>query len=475
MDKCIEILRSIKKDELDERTFYEQVLSALTVWEDYSLNPHDASKLKGVLEEIGCVRYDVWKKEKEEKGESVEDLTIGEGMEHADIGTAVSFVSQLLGSYKTASYGLSKMLDGGEKYGWVQTWLRNSAELRENEPEIESSQERFSEKIKGLAEIKKEEMDERTFYEEVLKVVVGLDGISLTPEIAQQLKEALEATGCVRYDAWKKEKEAKGESVEDLTIGEGMEQADIGTAVNFVSQLLGSYSTASYGLSKMLDGGEKYGWVQTWLRNSAELRENEPEIESSQERFSEKIKGLAEIKKEEMDERTFYEEVLKVVVGLDGTSLTPETAQQLKEALEAAGCVRYDAWKKEKEAKGEKVPNLSVGEGMKQADIGTAVNFVAQLLGSYDTASFGLPYMLDGGEDYGWVQTWLRNSANVREMDAVLSPGEKPVPPIKSEIVAANKDMAVTQNDILGTGKRLFDKLMAKIRGKNKDDRKDEI
>ena len=259
MDKCIEILRSIKKDELDERTFYEQVLSALTVWEDYSLNPHDASKLKGVLEEIGCVRYDVWKKEKEEKGESVEDLTIGEGMEHADIGTAVSFVSQLLGSYKTASYGLSKMLDGGEKYGWVQTWLRNSAELRENEPEIESSQERFSEKIKGLAEIKKEEMDERTFYEEVLKVVVGLDGTSLTPETAQQLKEALEAAGCVRYDAWKKEKEAKGESVEDLTIGEGMEQADIGTAVNFVSQLLGSYSTASYGLSKMLDGGEKYG------------------------------------------------------------------------------------------------------------------------------------------------------------------------------------------------------------------------
>lgn len=67
-----------------------------------------------------------------QKGETVVEGNIGEGIERGDISTAVSLVSQLLEDYKNASFSLSHMLDGGEKYGWVQQWLAKSKELSKN-------------------------------------------------------------------------------------------------------------------------------------------------------------------------------------------------------------------------------------------------------------------------------------------------------------------------------------------------------
>ncbi len=125
--------------------------------------------------------------------------------------------------------------------------------------------------INKLKEIKKDELDERSFYEQVLSIIKGMEDVSLTPETAEQLKIALQDIGCMRYDEWKAEKEKNGEKVEENNMEKGIEQADISTAVSFVSQLLGDYDNASRSLSYMLDGGEKYGWVQQWLKNSSKL------------------------------------------------------------------------------------------------------------------------------------------------------------------------------------------------------------
>lgn len=281
MDKCIEILRSIRKDELDERTFYEQVLSALTGLEAYLPNPHDASKLKSVLEEIGCVKYDVWKKEKESQGEPVLD-NLEIGMMVADIGAAVNLIEPLLGSYKDAVAGFDKILETDGNGRGAKYWLDQNEWIYVEAPK--RRKESFDKAINGLSEIKKEEMDERAFYENVLSNLITLEYVDLTPERAEQLKKTLEDIGCVRYETWEKEKKARGEKTPEK--GEERKSGDISIAVNFIHQLLCSHETASYGLSKMLEGGEEAGWAQCWLRASARVRENESEKNASGEEKS---------------------------------------------------------------------------------------------------------------------------------------------------------------------------------------------
>ena len=111
-------------------------------------------------------------------------------------------------------------------------------------------------------------MDEREFYEQILDIIKEMNGISLTPQNYEQLKEALEEIGCMRYDEWKAQ---KGQTVSDNSFRNGIEQASISTAVSLISQLLYDYSNASYSLQYMLEGGEEHGSVQKWLRNSREL------------------------------------------------------------------------------------------------------------------------------------------------------------------------------------------------------------
>ena len=122
-----------------------------------------------------------------------------------------------------------------------------------------------------IQQINKGELDEREFYEQVLDIIKGMEYVSLTPKTAEQLKDALQKIGCMRYDEWKKQKEENGETVVENNMRKGIEQADISIAVRFVSQLLDDYDNARCSLSYMLDGGEKYGYVQQWLKKSQEI------------------------------------------------------------------------------------------------------------------------------------------------------------------------------------------------------------
>ena len=265
-----------------------------------------------------------------------------------------------------------------------------------------------------IQQINKGELDERKFYEQVLDIIKGMEYVSLTPKTAEQLKDALQKIGCMRYDEWKKQKEENGETVVENNMKKGIEQADISTAVRFVSQLLDDYDNARCSLSYMLDGGEKYGYVQQWLKNSRELYPKaKEEIKQGIDSYLTSLKG---IKAEKLDEREFYEQVLGVISEMEYVSLTPKTAEQLKDALQKIGCMRYDEWKKQKEENGETVVENNMKKGIEQADISTAVRFVSQLLDDYDNARCSLSYMLDGGEKYGYVQQWLKKSQEISQV-----------------------------------------------------------
>lgn len=92
--------------------------------------------------------------------------------------------------------------------------------------------------IDKLKEIKKDELDERSFYERVLSIIQGMEDVSLTPETAEQLKIALQDIGCMRYDEWKAEKDKNGETIEENNVYNGTSyKCDISTAVDIVSRV----------------------------------------------------------------------------------------------------------------------------------------------------------------------------------------------------------------------------------------------
>lgn len=96
MKSLINKLKEIKKDELDERSFYEQVLSIIQEMRDVSLTPETVEQLKTALEEIGCMRYDEWKAEKDKNGETIEENNVYHGTSYkCDISTAVDIVSRV--------------------------------------------------------------------------------------------------------------------------------------------------------------------------------------------------------------------------------------------------------------------------------------------------------------------------------------------------------------------------------------------
>lgn len=142
----------------------------------------------------------------------------------------------------------------------------NEIELAKYVNEVEGRNENsndISEYLKVLKEIGTRNLDERGFYEQVLSVVQEMDGISLTPEAAGELKATLEEIGCMPYKDWKAQKELNGETVEAHNYEIGIRDAEIATAVSCVSQLMSDdYGDVNYSLSRMLDGGEEYGWVQ---------------------------------------------------------------------------------------------------------------------------------------------------------------------------------------------------------------------
>ena len=203
-----------------------------------------------------------------ERGESVVLNFNGHKIYSCDI-TSVDYAYQeVFGMTKEATE--KKWEEDRKKYEQERAERRAKA--------IEKTKANLPKWIESLKEIKTEELDERTFYEQVLSVVKQMDDVSFTAETLREFRAALEEIGCMDYNDWKSQKELSGEIIEDGTIEDGIDKADIGTAVSFISQFFSDYDNANGSVSRMLDGGEEYGWVQQWLKNSQEKNQNKQNI-----------------------------------------------------------------------------------------------------------------------------------------------------------------------------------------------------
>lgn len=117
----LEKLKGIKKEELSEREFYEQVLSVIKEIRENNGISKDKEAFVKALREIGCMDYKEWKKVKHEAGELVEETTIDEGIKNADIATAVSLISNYMHSPEFMETYMDDRV-------WDEEWIKSSME-----------------------------------------------------------------------------------------------------------------------------------------------------------------------------------------------------------------------------------------------------------------------------------------------------------------------------------------------------------
>ena len=126
MNEYIERLKAIKKDELDERSFYEQVLTIINDMENIELTTELAAELKTTLQEIGCMHYEDWKIEKERAGIRVKERSIEKRILKGDISAAVSIIDQFLFDPEKSRFIFSYL----KERQMPERWLWNSKEER---------------------------------------------------------------------------------------------------------------------------------------------------------------------------------------------------------------------------------------------------------------------------------------------------------------------------------------------------------
>ena len=113
-------LKKIKKEELTRRRLYEEILSTIAEFEDVPLDDVNMEVLKRTLKEMGCRTFE----EMEDTTGIIDYETISAGKEFV----GETLVGQFLYSARTANFGRSYILDGGEN-SWLMQWLRKSNEI----------------------------------------------------------------------------------------------------------------------------------------------------------------------------------------------------------------------------------------------------------------------------------------------------------------------------------------------------------
>jgi len=194
--------------------------------------------------------------------------------------------------------------------------------------------------------------------------------------------------------------------------------------------------------------------------------------------ISEIIDMLNNIKKDEVDERTFYEDVLCCIQELvEHRVFSEEEHKMIKNALLQAGCKSYAEWKEEKEQRGIRVPtNGNTKDGSKSADIRYPVWIVGQFLGEYENAKYS--FLKLGENDYrNEMREWVENSLKMypqnerKESDELAIPKSQiPYYQVAKKVLMADWNGYSEQEAIQFIESHTFDEIEAKVNARGSMD-----
>ena len=392
MEKIISKLKEIKKEELSERDFFESVIEVLSEIDETNLDnivsdEEEGKKLSEQLKDIGCVDWKTWVEEKEKKGEITDERRryYASGIRYGTLEMAESMIDIFLDEKNWDKYDLyDKRMSGDVPF--IKQWLKVSKELS---GKVELLPEEM-EIISKLKEIKKGELSENEFYGAVVKEIRKIEDLNdgLTARLYMQLNKTLKDIGCI--DCKEKNSEIPNKDDFETSILEAAQYHIIAPMLSddFV------YAKNKFDENKIDE------YCENWLDK---LNKKET------------ILKLKDIKKEELSEREFFESVINAIDGLD--KLDSDFFEEFKATLKDIGCVDFNTWISEKEAKGEKI-NITTEKLFKGYNQGLIEIAEAQIINPLLSDNYNNAKVAFNSMKYqNLSKTWLENSEKLYGKD----------------------------------------------------------
>ena len=135
MDEIIDRLKQIKKDELEEREFYEQVIDVIKDIDASQLSEQERESIKRTLHEIGCEDFEEWIKKKTLLGDVLDDKNLEVSINKGSLLGGVWFANNMILPYISLQ-GELRSIDQSEIKKWAEAWLNNSREISKNEKKV---------------------------------------------------------------------------------------------------------------------------------------------------------------------------------------------------------------------------------------------------------------------------------------------------------------------------------------------------
>lgn len=265
MDELLGKIKSLNKESLGERGFYEEVLKCLISTRNMTeMTPDMHRQISEALREIGCQTVEEWKASRESEGKTSDMYTnIKFGVDAADIGTAVSITERFFKSYDDAVE-----LSNTELAGDIPdalNWINNSQEMRQ--AEISGLW-----MVQELLKIDKSTMTEREFYQRILEELSRGLNPNLSRDMHKDVKDALEQIGAQRIDDWESEEYQSPEKKVDSLYRKvnGKYSGCLSSGVSYVSAMMCDYGTAraNYELYRVDPGRQM---IKEWIEASSRI------------------------------------------------------------------------------------------------------------------------------------------------------------------------------------------------------------
>ena len=239
MEELLGRLDSINTNVFTERGFHEEVLKCLISTRNMTeMTPDMHRQIADKLRAIGCSTVEEWKEHRNSLGKNTDMYKNTKlGVDVADIGTAVAMVEKFFTSYDDAIEMSTTVLDGDIPD--ALNWVNKSQEMRDAEISTRSM-------VQQLLRLDKNEMPERAFYTKALNIIsLGINP-TLSRDMHEEIKEALEQIGVKKLDEWESEEYQSPEKTVDKMYKKvnGDYRGSLSSLVGYVSAMMGDYGNA---------------------------------------------------------------------------------------------------------------------------------------------------------------------------------------------------------------------------------------
>lgn len=239
VDELLSRLDSINSNVFTERGFHEEVLKCLISTRNMpEMTPDMHRQIADKLRAIGCSTVEEWKAHRESLGKNTDMYkNIQLGVDAADVGTAVSMIEKFFTSYDDAVEMSNTVLAGDIPD--ALKWVNNSQEMRDAEVSTNWM-------VQQLLSIDKSKMSEREFYQSIVEELARGINPTLSRDMHEEIKEALEQIGVKSLDEWQSDEYQSPEKTVDKMYKKvnGDYRGSLSSLVGYVSAMMGDYGNA---------------------------------------------------------------------------------------------------------------------------------------------------------------------------------------------------------------------------------------